>query len=530
MKTTYRSTTSGITNPPSGQLPKYQSKAGDPELQRSFRGHKHKVNSVTFSSNMKHCLSCAEDGVIEAWNFKPQSRPFEFLGHKAPIHQVIYHPSGKFLASCSSDETVILWTNAVNYQKEIIKSHSAPIRAIDFSQDGELLLTGSDDKTLKTWKLRQKKVKGRDRIFADFNSSILGHTNWIRSAQFSPDARIIVSGSDDKTVKIWDLAKKKNLISFMDHLDVVRDVKFHPDGTCVASGSDDSKIKLWDLRSKRLLQHYDAHDGPVNKISFHPNGKYLISASDDSTVKIWDIRMGNILFTLYGHEGPVTSINFSSCGDYFATGGEDMIVNVWKSNLDSNGELDTLEDVTGLISVGGLKELTLRSNIETYLVPEGGLERARSSPGKSPSKARLQSQASVGSNFAPGNIMKTDRTRSELMSGKKLPFDDAHSRAPEEEFYKQPARLECVPDTAFSKHNIDNVPHEISSTVSKIVHQLDMLSNMLQLLDERVASNESQAKEALQFFRELNQKENERQGTLQMHHDDFRNAHSPQYS
>lgn len=231
MKTTFRSQTSGITNPTSGQMPKYQSKAGDPELQRSFRGHKNTINSVCFSSNMKYCLSGSKDGVIKAWNFKPQSRPFEFEGHKAPIHQVMYHPNGKFIASASSDETVILWTNAVNYQKEIIKSHSAPIRAIDFSKDGNMLLTGSDDKTLKTWSLKQKKIKGRDRIFATFGSSILGHTNWIRSAQFSPDARLIVSGSDDKTVKLWDIVKKKCLDSYVDHLDIVRDVKFHPDGT-----------------------------------------------------------------------------------------------------------------------------------------------------------------------------------------------------------------------------------------------------------------------------------------------------------
>jgi len=519
MKTTYRSSTSGLTNPTNGSMPKYQSKAGDPELQRSFRGHKNKINSVTFSENMKHCLSCAEDGVIEAWNFKPQSRPFEFLGHKAPIHQVIYHPTGKFMASCSSDETVILWTNAVNYQKELIKSHSAPIRAIDFSKDGNLLLTGSDDKTLKTFRLRQKKVKGRDRIFADFNSSILGHTNWIRSAQFSPDARIIVSGSDDKSVKIWDVAKKKNLISFMDHLGIVKDVKFHPDGTSVASGSDDMKIKLWDLRSKRLLQHYDAHDDSINKISFHPNGKYMLSASNDSTIKIWDIRMGNLLFTLYSHDGPVTAVNFSACGDYIATGGEDTVVNVWKSNLDFNTEPETLDDVSGLISIGAYKDQTIKSNIGTYFVPESEFDRQPSGLKKSHSKPKLQTAAS--NDFIGAPLSKTDRTRSDITGGH-LPVYDMDAKSPEKEFYKQPSRIECIPETAFSKNNADEVPHEISSTVGKIVNQLDMLSNMLQLLDQRVASNESQAKEALQFFDQLNHKEQQRHETLKKVQNEFK--------
>lgn len=58
MKTTYRSTTNtAITNPVQGNFPKFQSKAGDPELQRSFRGHKTTVTSVVFAPNMKHCLS-----------------------------------------------------------------------------------------------------------------------------------------------------------------------------------------------------------------------------------------------------------------------------------------------------------------------------------------------------------------------------------------------------------------------------------------------------------------------------------------
>ena len=69
----------------------------------------------------------------------------------------------------------------------------------------------------------------------------------------------------------------------------------------MASGSEDKTIKIWDIRSQRLIQHYDAHSDHVNEIDFHPNGRYLLSSSNDSTLKVWDLRQGHILFTLYGH-------------------------------------------------------------------------------------------------------------------------------------------------------------------------------------------------------------------------------------
>lgn len=293
----------------------------------------------------------------------------------------------------------------------------------------------------------------------------------------------------------------------------------------MASGSDDRKIKLWDLRSKRLLQHYDAHDEAINKISFHPNGKYLVSASDDSTIKLWDVRMGNILFTLYGHDGPVTAINFSECGDYFVSGGEDTIVNVWKSNLDSSREIETLEDVKGMVTVGGLKDAVFKSNVDTYLVPGNTNDQSRSGAKQSPSKARLNTQNSVGS-YAAHTYLKSESSRPDLISANRLNFEEMH-RTPEEEFYRQPAKIETIPDIAFNKSNLDNVPHEISSTVSKIVNQLDMLSNMLELLDQRVASNESQAREAIQFFKELNQKESQAL-YLQPQNDDYLEPQTPE--
>lgn len=160
----------------------------------------------------------------------------------------------------------------------------------------------------------------------------------MKSARFSPDARLICSGSDDNTVKFWDVGQRQTVHTFIDHTSNINCVRFHPDGTCIASGSDDKKIKIWDIRSKRLIQHYDAHSASVNSISFHPNGNYMLSSGNDGLVKIWDLKLGQIIYTLHGHEGPAVGCSFSNCGDFFATGGADSIVMVWQSNINYMSE------------------------------------------------------------------------------------------------------------------------------------------------------------------------------------------------
>lgn len=113
-------------------------------------------------------------------------RAYRFLGHRGPIHRIAYSPSGKVLASCSSDNTVRLWSPSRNFSKGdsiVLRGHNGPVRCVDFGstsgfsnnsfndvESQNLLLTASDDKTIKLWSLPK----------TNFLTSLVGHTNWVR--------------------------------------------------------------------------------------------------------------------------------------------------------------------------------------------------------------------------------------------------------------------------------------------------------------------------------------------------------------
>ena len=105
----------------------------------------------------------------------------------------------------------------------------------------------------------------------------------------------MVSASDDKTVRIWDVERSANVYNFDDFFSPVTSAKFHPDGLAIATAGDDDALQVWDVRSKKLVQHYQsAHGGKITSLSFHPSGNFLLTASVDNTVKVWDLSLIHI--------------------------------------------------------------------------------------------------------------------------------------------------------------------------------------------------------------------------------------------
>ena len=93
-----------------------------------------------------------------------------------------------------------------------------------------------------------------------------GHSFFVKSVAFSPDGKTLASGSDDDTIKIWDVATGKELRTLSGHTSVVNSVAFSPDGKTLASGSGDGTIKLWEVESGKTVQTFTGHTLLVNSV------------------------------------------------------------------------------------------------------------------------------------------------------------------------------------------------------------------------------------------------------------------------
>jgi WD40 repeat protein/serine/threonine protein kinase len=216
------------------------------------------------------------------------------------------------------------YVNRLCHSELLILRHKGFVRSVSFSPDGSRVVTGSGDKTAKVWDAKTG---------ADLHT-LRGHLLGIQSVSFSPDGSRVVTGSWDKTAKLWDAKTGAELRTLLGH-SAVYSVSFSPEGSRVLTGSGDKTAKVWDANSGAELLTLQGHSHMVQTASFSPDGSRVVTGSVDRTAKVWSAATGAELLTLTGHTDNVLSASFSPDGSRVLTGSVDRTAKVWDAKTGS---------------------------------------------------------------------------------------------------------------------------------------------------------------------------------------------------
>ena len=200
------------------------------------------------------------------------------------------------------------------------EGHADRVNSVCMSANGRYALSGSQDKTLKLWDVES------GRCIRTFE----GHTFWINSVCLSGDGQQALSGSLDSTLKLWDVESGRCLRTFVGHTASVNSVSLSKNAQYAlsASGSAFEGLKLWNVESGRCLRAFEGHTSWVNSVCLSGDGQYALSGGD-RTMKLWDVASGRCLRTFEGHTGTVNSVCLSVDGHLAASGSEDRTLRLW---------------------------------------------------------------------------------------------------------------------------------------------------------------------------------------------------------
>jgi WD40 repeat protein len=305
---------------------------------RRIRAHSDVIDEIVFAPDGSWLASASDDGKVALWDSATGEQLAVLEGHTGEVWSVAVSPDGRNLASCGMDGTVRIWAVPEGEPTAMLKMPEGVCTAVAFSPQGHLAY--SSGKLEDQGRITILRAQAWQEMLV-----LEGHPKHVNCLAFSPDGRALASGGWEGRVITWD-TRSGSAMAQMQHDGPVFAVSYSADGARLCTGSEDRIVRIWDVAGNRLLRTLTGHSGPVGAAAFLPDGRHIMSASTDGSVKVWDSEKSTgAVLTLEGHIGAVAGVAFSRGGDEVASAGQDGTVRLW--DPDTGNAARTLETGAG---------------------------------------------------------------------------------------------------------------------------------------------------------------------------------------
>ncbi|XP_057816262.2 coatomer subunit alpha-1 [Cryptomeria japonica] len=283
-----------------------------------FDEHDGPVRGVHFHKSQPLFVSGGDDYKIKVWNYKMRRCLFTLLGHLDYIRTVQFHNEYPWIVSASDDQTIRIWNWQSRTCISVLTGHNHYVMCASFHPKEDLVVSASLDQTVRVWdigSLRKKTVSPADDILrlTQMNTDLFGggdtvvkyvlegHDRGVNWAAFHPSLPLIVSGADDRQVKLWRMNDTKawEVDTLRGHMNNVSCVMFHARQDIIVSNSEDKSIRVWDVSKRTGFQTFRREHDRFWILAAHPEMN-LLAAGHDSGMLVFKLERERPAYVVCG--------------------------------------------------------------------------------------------------------------------------------------------------------------------------------------------------------------------------------------
>lgn len=327
----------------------------------TLHDHSGGIISIDVNQNSNLFISTGYRKSIKFWCLGKLTESRQINGHHGGVRAMLITPDGSKLITGAEDALIHIWNAENGDLIKTIKGHQSEINAFAITETGQYLFCGSDDKVTRVWDLSNAKEQMTFVLGAVYgikitpdNSTVVFNTGnpyggrpsfyvWkgekcrrvgkhrgiVLCMQFTPDSRYMISGANDKTVKMWDIQTGKNKFVFKGHRESVTALAISDDGKELVSADACGEIKIWNLEDGNEICSMRSRRDAIREIVFVKDRKWIITSSDDGRVLMWNMELGLLMAILYSHQEPIADMAISKDKKRIATVAKDGELKLW---------------------------------------------------------------------------------------------------------------------------------------------------------------------------------------------------------